>query len=106
MSYQSKAASILRQGEIELGRGPRPRHTARFTAIGRLAFLLAQDRTPRTKDGHAWNAKALQESVAVALAEIDDLVRAARTGDKIAAERIKQLQTQMGYFRRLGKPTL
>ena len=74
----------------------------RFTVTGKLALLLAEQRTPRTKDGRGWNTRALRaDNVARALAEIDALMFRAEFGDEPAKERIRQLRVEAGYMRRV-----
>ena len=60
--YIRKAAGVLRTASSVHGS---------FTVTGKLALLLAQQRTPRSSDGRGWNARALRDNVAKALAEID-----------------------------------
>ena len=90
--YIRKAAGILRSASAIHGR---------FTVTGKLALLLAEQRTPRTKDGRGWNTRALRDNVARALAEIDALMFRAESGDEPAKERIRQLRVEAGYMRRV-----
>jgi hypothetical protein len=71
--YVRKAAGVLRSASSVRGS---------FTVTGKLAPLLAQQRTPMRD--RSWNARALRDNVAKALAEIDGLMRAAASGDEAA----------------------
>jgi hypothetical protein len=93
-SYVRKAAGVLRSASSVHGS---------FTVTGKLALLLAQQRTAMRD--RSWNARALRDNVAKALAEIDGLMRAAASGDEAAKERIRQLRVEAGYMRQVKELT-
>jgi hypothetical protein len=70
--YVRKAAGILRSASSSHGS---------FTVTGKLALLLGEQRTPRNKD-HSWDASALRDNIARALAEIEGLTWRAEHGEE------------------------
>jgi hypothetical protein len=80
-----------------------------FTVTGKLALLLAEQRTPLGKappgGGPGWNSRALRDNIARALAEIDGLMHLVAHGREDAREaakaRIRQLRVEAGYMRRV-----
>ena len=78
--YIRKAAGMLRSAAAQRGQ---------FTVAGKLALLLAEQRTPKDERG-AWKSDELRDNIARALAEIDGLVQSAALGSEAASERIRQ----------------
>jgi hypothetical protein len=68
--YMRAAAGVLRSASARRGA---------FTVTGRLALLLAKQRTPQDECG-AWDARALRDNTARALAEIDTLMLRVEAG--------------------------
>jgi hypothetical protein len=94
--YRRKAAGVLRSAMAH--------RRGTFTVAGKLALLLARQRTPRSKHG-GWEQRALLDSVAAALAEIDDLIDLVANGGEdvreAAKQRIRQLRVEAGYMRQV-----